>query len=100
MRPQVKPQTVLDYMRTHRLAVQATVSAAGVPQAALVGFAVSDHFEIVFDTVQTTRKAQNLRRNSHVALVIGGSVPDDERTVQYAGEAEGPSGGDLARLKR
>ena len=76
----MSPQTLLDFMRLHRLAVQASVSAAGVPQAAMVGFAVTDQFEIVFDTLQTTRKAQNLRQNPHLALVIGGRVPNDERT--------------------
>ena len=96
----MNPQTLLDFMRLHRLAVQASVSPAGVPQAAMVGFAVSDQFEIVFDTIQTTRKAQNLRQNSHLALVIGGWSPDDERTVQYEGEADEPSGLELDRLKQ
>jgi hypothetical protein len=96
----VNPQTLLDFMRLHRLAVQASVSPAGVPQAAMVGFAVSDQFEIVFDTIQTTRKAQNLRQNAHLALVIGGWVPDDERTVQYEGEADEPSGLELDRVKQ
>ena len=96
----VSPQALLEFMRLHRLAVQASVSAAGVPQAALVGYAVTDQFEIVFDTIQTTRKAQNLRLRPHVALVIGGWVPDDERTVQYEGEADEPSGAELHRLKQ
>jgi general stress protein 26 len=96
----VSPQTLLDFMRLHRLAVQASVSAAGVPQAAMVGFAVTDQFEIVFDTLHTTRKARNLRQNPHVALVIGGWVPNDERTVQYEGEADEPTGAELDRLKQ
>ena len=96
----MSPQTLLDFMRLHRLAVQASVSAAGVPQAAMVGFAVTDQFEIVFDTLHTTRKARNLRQNPHVALVIGGWVPDEERTVQYEGEADEPSGAELDRLKQ
>ena len=96
----MNPQTLLDFMRLHRLAVQASVSAAAVPQAAMVGFAVTDQFEIVFDTLQTTRKAQNLRQNPHVALVIGGWAPDDERTVQYEGVADEPRGAELDRLKQ
>ena len=96
----MSPQTLLEFMRLHRLAVQASVSVEGVPQAAMVGFAVSDEFEIVFDTVETTRKARNLRQNPHLALVIGGWVPDDERTVQYEGEADEPSGAELDRLKQ
>ena len=96
----MSPQKLLEFIRLHRLAVQASVSPAGVPQAAIVGFAVSDQFEIVFDTLRTTRKARNLYENPHLALVIGGWVPSDERTVQYEGEADEPSGVEFDRLKR
>ena len=97
---QVSPQMLLDFIRLHRLAVQTSVSPGGMPQAALVGFAVTDRFEIVFDTLQTTRKAQNLRQNQQIALVIGGWVSADERTVQYEGKADEPVGAELERLKR
>jgi hypothetical protein len=90
---------LLDFLRGHRLAVQASVSAANGPQAAVVGCAVTDQFEIVFDTLESTRKARNLRQNSRLALVIGGLVPGDERTVQYEGVADEPSGAELERLK-
>ena len=93
-------QKLLEFIRLHRLAVQASVSAAAVPQAAIVGFAITNRFEIVFDTLETTRKAQNLRRNSQIALVIGGWIPGDERTVQYEGEADEPSGAELDQLKQ
>jgi general stress protein 26 len=86
-------------MRAHRLAVQATASTDGTPQAAVVGFAVSDHFEIVFDTLASTRKAQNIRANSRVAFVIGGLKRNDERTVQYEGIADEPTSAELERLK-
>ena len=71
-----------------------------MPQAAVVGIAVSDRFEIVFDTLASTRKAINLRANSKAALVIGGLVAGDERTAQIEGIADEPSGADLERLKR
>ena len=63
---------LLQFMRRYRLAVQASVSAMDAPQAAVVGFAVTDLFEIVFDTLDSSRKGQNLRRNNRIALVIGG----------------------------
>ena len=91
-------QKLLEFLRSNRLAVQASLSCNG-PQAAVVGFAISDRFEIVFDTLQTTRKAVNLRRNPHIALVIGGLTAGDERTVQYEGIADEPSGVDLERVK-
>jgi hypothetical protein len=86
-------------MRRHSLAVQASVSPAGAPQAAVVGFIVTDHFEVVFDTVETTRKVVNLRRNARCAFVIGGMANGDERTVQLEGITDEPAGADLERLK-
>ena len=93
-------RALLEFMRLHRLAVVTSVTAAGSPQAALVGIAVTDQFEIVFDTLESTRKARNLRQNSRIALVIGGWVSGDERTVQYEGEADEPAGAELDRLKQ
>jgi uncharacterized protein YhbP (UPF0306 family) len=91
--------TLLKFLRQYRVAVQASVSPAAGPQAAVVGIAISDRFEIVFDTLDTTRKAQNLRRNSKVAFVIGGLDAGDERTVQFEGEADEPTGTELEQLK-
>jgi general stress protein 26 len=94
------PRELLDFLRTHRLAVQSSVSETVAPQAAVVGFAISDQFEIVFDTLASTRKAQNLRKNPKIALVIGGLAAGDERSVQYEGIADEPSGQELERLKQ
>jgi len=96
----MSPPALLEFMRLHRVAVQTSVSAVGSPQAALVGIAVTDQFEIVFDTLQSTRKAENLRKDSRIAFVIGGWVSGDERTVQYEGEADEPAGAELERLKQ
>jgi general stress protein 26 len=93
-------KTLLQFLRKYRLAVQASVAGAGDPQAAVVGYAVTEKFEIVFDTLDSTRKAQNLRKNPKVALVIGGLTGGEERTVQYEGIADEPSGGELERLKK
>ena len=73
-------EALLDFMRSEKYAVQTSVSPAGLPQAAVVGIAVSDRFEIVFDTVDSSRKAPNLRANPAIALVIGGTREGDERT--------------------
>ena len=89
---------LLRFLREHRLAVEASVSTSVAAQAAVVGFAVSDEFEIIFDTLDSTRKVANLRQNPRVAFVIGGLLPGDERTAQYEGVADEPSGGELERL--
>jgi general stress protein 26 len=89
---------LLAFMRTERYAVQASVSKTHAAQAAVVGIAVSDDFEIVFDTLSDSRKANNLRANPSVAFVIGGTS-GDERTVQYEGIADMPSGDELRRVR-
>ena len=91
---------LLEFLRQHRLAVEASVSADGGAQAAVVGVAFTDSFEVVFDTVESTRKAKNLRRNVKLAFVIGGLLPGAERTVQYEGVADEPTGEELERLKQ
>jgi general stress protein 26 len=75
---------LLKFLRQHRLGVLSTVSAAGEPEAAVVGVAFTDELEIVFDTLETTRKAVNLRRSLKIAFVVGW---DEEITAQLEGVA-------------
>jgi general stress protein 26 len=91
-------EQLLAFMRSHRYAVEASASSSGGVQAAVVGIVVTDDFEIFFDTLAETRKARNLRRNAAIAFVIGGTAPEDERSVQYEGVADQPEGADLGRL--
>jgi len=94
----MRPEELLQFLRGHRLAVEASVSPSLGAQAAVMGFAISDEFEIIFDTLESTRKVVNLRQNPRVAFVIGGLRPGDERTAQYEGVADEPSGAELDRL--
>ncbi len=87
---------LISFLRAQMWAVEASVSVHGTPQAAVIGIAVTDDLEIVFDTFDDARKAQNLRRNRNVALVVGW---DEGRTVQLEGLADEPSGEDLDRVK-
>jgi general stress protein 26 len=89
---------LLEFMRSEKYAVQASVSPSGAPQAAVVGIAVTDRLEIVFDTLASSRKAPNLRANPAIALVIGGTRDGDECTIQYEGVADEPEGEELERL--
>ena len=93
------PAELLRVMRRTRYAVEATVTVNSAPQAAVIGVAVTDAFEIVFDTIGASRKAQNLRVNRRVALVLGNCYDGDERTIQYEGLADEPRGEELDRLK-
>ncbi len=84
---------LLAYMRGHRLAVVATVGRYGEPQAALVGVAVTDDFEIVFDTMDTSRKHANLTADPRAAVTFSGP---GERTLQIEGVARAVSTSDVA----
>jgi len=86
---------LLQFLQDHKLGVVSTVHADGTPQAALVGLAVSDRLEIVFDTLMTTRKCQNLRQRADVAVVF----VSDVCTVQVEGRADEPAGDELTRLR-
>src|SRR5690242_16277020 len=94
----MEPEDLLRFLKEHRLAAEASVSPSLAAQAAVVGFAISDEFEIIFDTLDSTRKVPNLRQNPRLAFVIGGLLAGDERTAQYEGIADEPTGRELDRL--
>ena len=89
---------LLEFLRQHRLAVEASVSAEGGPQAAVVGVVVGDELEVFFDTLSSSRKYQNLKRDPRLALVIGWDL-EQACTVQLEGLADEPKGAELERLK-
>jgi PPOX class probable F420-dependent enzyme len=87
---------LLGFLQRHRVAVEATIGAEGAPQAAVVGIAVSDGLDIIFDTLDSTRKHANLRRDPRIALVVGW---DAEATAQVDGVAHFPEGDALERAR-
>jgi hypothetical protein len=100
----ISRKELLEFLRGCPLATVSTLSAEGAPSAALVGVAVSDGFELVFDTLDTSRKFKNLQREPRVAVVFGvagayRSGSHDERTVQYEGRADVPSWEELERVR-
>src|SRR5271165_709748 len=82
---------LLQYMRSHKLAVISTLGADGSPQSALVGVAATDTFRTIFDTVSTSRKHANLVRDPRVAVNFSGPA---EQTLQYEGVAAAVSSSD------
>lgn len=93
----MKVEEVFQFMNSGRLAVLVTVSENLRPEAALMGFAVTPELEIIFDTVKSSRKYPNLKKNPQVAWVIGCT---SEVTVQYEGIAEELEGEELAKYKK
>lgn len=91
---------LLAYLLSNRLGILGTLAPSGEPQAAMVGYAVTPDLEIIFDTLQTTRKYRNVTANPRVSFTVGNTVSTgDERTVQYEGVAEELAGDPLARLQ-
>src|SRR5581483_3968140 len=75
---------IMDFMKENMLTVISTVDLNGKkPESAVIAFAETENFELIFGTKNTTRKYQNLKKNQNVSFVIGW---DSERgTVQYEG---------------
>jgi len=87
---------LLAFLNAHRWAVEATVTASGAPQAAVIGYAATERLEIIFDTLKTSRKYQNILSAPKMTLVIGW---DDAQTLQVEGVADEPTGAALDLLK-
>jgi hypothetical protein len=97
-------EELLDFLRSFRYAIQSTVQRAAAnddkdgppdgapspprPQSAIVGVAVSDAMELVFDTTITSRKAVNLRDNPAIAFCFGSTAATAQSCVQMEGVAD------------
>jgi hypothetical protein len=86
-----------DFIAAHKLGVFSYLSEQGTPRSALVGIAVTRELEIIFDTVNSSRKYGNLLVNPAASFVIGW---EGEVTIQYEGQAFQPTGADLARYQQ
>jgi len=91
----METEFLYDFISKNKYAVLSTVTKDNLPEAALVGIAVTTDLQIIFDTVSTSRKYQNLIANPSIAFVIGW---DNEQTIQYEGIAKTPSAQELDEL--
>ena len=78
-------EALYSFMSHCRYGVVSSLSSSGAPQSALVGIAVTRQLDIVFDTVNSSRKYANLTENSLCSIVLGW---DGEKTVQFEGNAK------------
>jgi hypothetical protein len=85
------------FLTAARYGVLSTVAQTGAPEAALVGFAVTPDLELIFETLNTTRKYENIRRDARVAAVVGW---EGEKTLQYEGIADEPDEFAVLELKK
>jgi hypothetical protein len=87
---------LISYFERPMYAVVSSLADDGAPQSAVVGIIGTDRGELVFDTLGTSRKAHNLRRDPRASLVVW----EGERTVQLEGIADEPTGLELERLRQ
>jgi hypothetical protein len=85
------------FISQHKLGVLGYLSPEGTPRSALVGIGVTPDLEIIFDTVSSSRKYNDLLANPAASFVIGWQR---EATVQYEGQAFQPTGADLLRYQK
>ena len=89
-------EEVYGFMRLQRLGVVSSLGPEGTPQSALVGVAVTPGWEVVFDTLRSTRKYRNLTARPACSVVLGWN---GEQTVQMEGLAAEPDGAEMERLR-
>ena len=91
----METEFLYNFISKNKYAVLSTVTKDNLPEAALVGIAVTTGLQIIFDTVSASRKYQNLIANPAIAFVMGW---DNEQTIQYEGAAIIPTTGELDKL--
>lgn len=89
-------EALYEFMVKQPLAVVSSLAADGRPQSALVNIATTPGLEIVFDTMDTTRKYANLLARPRCSVVLGWAW---EQTVQLEGTAELLQGEELQRCR-
>jgi hypothetical protein len=93
--PMTKPE-LFKFMAAQKLAVVGSIGPNGEPQSALVGIAVTEHLEVIFDALNTTRKHRNLTADPRASIVLGWQ---GEQTIQLEGEVFLPEDKALTQYK-
>lgn len=92
-----RKRELLAQIRRFNCGVVSTVDAQGNPEAAFISLAVTENFEIVFETLTTSRKYLNIQERMKAALVIGW---DEGQTFQIEGVADEPVDWEKDELKK
>lgn len=83
------------FLRTARHWVVSSVAGDGRPQSAVVGVAVGESLELVFDSLSDTNKARNVSRDGRVSLVMWAGAA----TAQIEGNARVVPAAELSRAQ-
>ncbi len=78
---------IMEFMGENILTVISTIDMDGnKPESAVIAFAQTENFELIFGTLAISRKYKNLQKNPNVSFVIGWNA--ETGTVQYEGTAK------------
>lgn len=88
-------ECILRLLKKTKLAVISTIGDLA-PESAVLEFGETEDLELIFDTLNSSRKYKNLKRNKHVSFVIGW---DENITVQFEGHAKELSDSELKEAK-
>ncbi len=88
---------LLRFMRSHHLAVLATMSSTGQPLASVVSYVVTDQLQIIIDTNRITGKSLNVRHNPKTAFAIGW---DNRQTLEINGLGQVLTGVELEEARK
>ena len=77
-------QRLYDFMNSHPHLVVSSIDKDGKPQSEVVGFGQTEELELIVGTSNDSRKAENIKSNPNVSVVIGWG---EEGTIQYEGTA-------------
>lgn len=80
-------EQILTFLKNEKqkLGVVSTISAVNTPQSALIYYAFDQDLNIYFITRTQSRKFENIKKNPHVAFVVGTENPP--QTLQIEGTA-------------
>ncbi|HEY1907359.1 MAG TPA: pyridoxamine 5'-phosphate oxidase family protein [Myxococcaceae bacterium] len=79
---------VVAFLKRQKFGVISSIGSDGEPHSAVVGVAFTDLGDAIFDTLGSSRKAVDLRRDPRASLVVW----EGERTVQMDGGVDEPAG--------
>ncbi|OGN00131.1 MAG: hypothetical protein A3B91_01810 [Candidatus Yanofskybacteria bacterium RIFCSPHIGHO2_02_FULL_41_29] len=82
---QKRRELALKVLKKHNIAIVATASRRGEPQAAVLYYAIDDDFTFNFITDNKSRKWKNLKENPHIAIVV--DAGPGITTIQCGGHA-------------
>jgi len=86
---------ILEVMKKTDIAVISTFGEVS-PESAVVNFAETENFELIFDTFLYSRKSRNIQKNPNVSFAIGWN---DKITIQYEGVVRKLEGDEVVTYK-